>query len=414
MDAFGALYLERWKGIMKYVIVLGDGMADRPIEELGGMTPLEYAKTPEMDALAKAGEIGMVHTIPDGMSPGSDTANLSVLGYDPKVYYSGRSPLEALSIGVDMKPTDVSLRCNIVTLSEEEDNYEDKKILDHSSGEISTEEAAVLIETVKKELETDIYKFYVGTSYRHLLIWEEGQVVDLTPPHDVLGQAIGQYLPKDAMLREMMKKSYDILVNHPINVERKKKGLNPANSCWFWGAGTRPALSSFEEKTGLKGAMVSAVDLLKGIAVGASMKNLTVEGANGGLNTNYEGKAQAAVDALTKEGCDFVYVHLEAPDEMGHQGSVEKKVQAIENLDARVIAPIKAGLAQAGEDFRMLVMPDHPTPICLRTHTGDSVPYLLYDSTDIQNHDWKYNEKEAGQSGHSIARGCEMIDYLIK
>lgn len=414
MDAFGALYLERWKGIMKYVIVLGDGMADRPIEELGGMTPLEYAKTPEMDALAKAGEIGMVHTIPDGMSPGSDTANLSVLGYDPKVYYSGRSPLEALSIGVDMKPTDVSLRCNIVTLSEEEDNYEDKKILDHSSGEISTEEAAVLIETVKKELETDIYKFYVGTSYRHLLIWEEGQVVDLTPPHDVLGQAIGQYLPKDAMLREMMKKSYDILVNHPINVERKKKGLNPANSCWFWGAGTRPALSSFKEKTGLKGAMVSAVDLLKGIAVGASMKNLTVEGANGGLNTNYEGKAQAAVDALTKEGCDFVYVHLEAPDEMGHQGSVEKKVQAIENLDARVIAPIKAGLAQAGEDFRMLVMPDHPTPICLRTHTGDSVPYLLYDSTDIQNHDWKYNEKEAGQSGHSIARGCEMIDYLIR
>lgn len=399
---------------MKYVIVLGDGMADRPIEELGGMTPLEYAQTPQMDALAQAGEIGMVHTIPDGMSPGSDTANLSVLGYDPKVYYSGRSPLEALSIGVDMKPTDVSLRCNIVTLSEEEDKYEDKKILDHSSGEISTEEAAILLEDVKKGLETEIYKFYVGTSYRHLLIWDEGQVVDLTPPHDVLGQTIGQYLPKDAMLREMMKKSYEILANHPINVERKKKGLNPANSCWFWGAGTRPALFSFEEKTGLKGAMVSAVDLLKGIAVGASMRNLTVEGANGGLNTNYEGKAQAAIDALTKEGCDFVYVHLEAPDEMGHQGSVEKKVQAIENLDARVITPIKEGLTQAGEEFRMLVMPDHPTPICLRTHTGDSVPYLLYDSTDIQSHTWKYNEKEAEQSGHSIARGCEMIDYLIK
>lgn len=267
---------------------------------------------------------------------------------------------------------------------------------------------------MKKGLETEIYKFYVGTSYRHLLIWDEGQVVDLTPPHDVLGQTIGQYLPKDAMLREMMKKSYEILANHPINVERKKKGLNSANSCWFWGAGTRPALSSFEEKTGLKGAMVSAVDLLKGIAVGASMRNLTVEGANGGLNTNYEGKAQAAIDALTKEGCDFVYVHLEAPDEMGHQGSVEKKVQAIENLDARVIAPIKEGLVQAGEEFRMLVMPDHPTPICLRTHTGDSVPYLLYDSTDIQSHTWKYNEKEAEQSGHSIARGCEMIDYLIK
>lgn len=405
-----------WKGgrrTMKYVIVLGDGMADRPIEELGGMTPLEYAKTPQMDALAAAGEIGMVHTIPEGMSPGSDTANLSVLGYDPKIYYSGRSPLEALSIGVDMKPTDVSLRCNIVTLSEEEANYEDKKILDHSSGEISTEEAAILIEAVKKELEKDLYKFYVGTSYRHLLIWEQGQVVDLTPPHDVLGQTVGQYLPKDAILKEMMKKSYDILANHPINIERKKKGQNPANSCWFWGAGTRPSLSSFQEKTGLRGAMISAVDLLKGIAVGASMTNISVEGANGGLNTNYEGKAQAAVDALTTEGCDFVYVHLEAPDEMGHQGSVERKVQAIENLDARVIAPIKAGLEQAGVDFRMLVMPDHPTPIALRTHTGDSVPYLLYDSAQMQQNSWKYNEREAEQSGHSFARGCEMIDYLI-
>ena len=398
---------------MKYVIVLGDGMADRPIDELGGMTPLEYAQTPQMDALAAAGEIGMVHTIPEGMSPGSDTANLSVLGYDPKIYYSGRSPLEALSIGVDMKPTDVSLRCNIVTLSEKEKNYEDKKILDHSSGEISTEEAAILIDAVKKELETDIYKFYVGTSYRHLLIWQQGQVVDLTPPHDVLGQTVGQYLPEDAVLKEMMKKSYDILVNHPINVERKKKGQNPANACWFWGAGTRPSLSSFQEKTGLKGAMISAVDLLKGIAVGASMKNISVEGANGGLNTNYEGKAQAAVDALTKEDCDFVYVHLEAPDEMGHQGSVERKVQAIENLDARVIAPIKAGLEQAGAEFRMLVMPDHPTPISLRTHTGDSVPYLLYDSTKVQQNSWKYNEREAEQSGHSVARGCEMMDYLI-
>lgn len=399
---------------MKYVIVLGDGMADRPIEELQGMTPLEYAKTPVMDVLAAAGEIGTVHTVPDGMAPGSDTANLSVLGYDPKIYYSGRSPLEALSIGVDMKPTDVSLRCNIVTVSEEEENYEDKKILDHSSDEISTEDAAVLLEAVKKELETDIYKFYVGTSYRHLLIWEKGEVVELTPPHDVLGQTIGQHLPKDEMLWEMMKKSYDILVNHPINIERKKKGLNPANSCWFWGAGTRPALSSFEEKTGLKGAMVSAVDLLKGIAVGASMKNIFVEGANGGLHTNYEGKAQAAVDVLTKDNYDFVYVHVEAPDEMGHQGSTEKKIQAIQFLDERIIAPIKAGLEQAGEDFRMLIMPDHPTPIAIRTHTGDDVPYLLYDSTAVQNNDWKYNEKEAAKSGHHIAKGCEMIDYLIQ
>ena len=399
---------------MKYVIVLGDGMADRPLEELEGMTPLEYAKTPNMDQLAAAGEIGMVHTIPDGMSPGSDTANLSVLGYDPKAYYSGRSPLEALSIGVDMKPTDVSLRCNLVTLSEEEENYQDKKILDHSSGEISTEDAAVLLEAVRKELETDIYKFYVGTSYRHLLIWDQGQVIDLTPPHDVLGQTIYQHLPKDAALLEMMKKSYAVLVNHPINIERKRQGLNPANSCWFWGAGTRPELSSFEEKTGKKGAMVSAVDLLKGIAVGASMKNIIVEGANGGLHPNYKGKAQAAVDILTKDDYDFVYVHVEAPDEMGHQGSVEKKVQAIQYLDECVIGPIKAGLEQAGAEFRMLVMPDHPTPVSLRTHTGDDVPYLLYDSARIENHSWNYNEKQAAESGNRVARGCEMIDYLIR
>ena len=399
---------------MKYVIVLGDGMADRPLEELQGMTPLEYAKTPVMDQLAAAGEIGTVHTIPDGMSPGSDTANLSVLGYDPKIYYSGRSPLEALSIGVDMKKDDVSLRCNLVTLSEEEEHYEDRKILDHSSDEISTEDAAALLEAVKKELETENYHFYTGTSYRHLLIWEKGSVINLVQPHDVLGQTVGQHLPEDDILREMMKKSYEILVSHPINLERKKQGLRPANSCWFWGAGTRPSLSSFEEKTGLKGAMVSAVDLLKGIAVGASMKNISVPGATGGLHTNYEGKAKAAVEALTRENCDFVYVHVEAPDEMGHQGSIEKKVQAIQFLYERVIGPIKQGLEEAGEAFRMLIMPDHPTPICIRTHTGDDVPYLLYDSSRIQEHTWKYNEKEAAESSHHIAKGCEMIDYLIQ
>ena len=399
---------------MKYVVVLGDGMADLPIESLGNKTPLEYAATPAMDALAAVSEIGMVHTIPNGMKPGSDTANLSVLGYDPEKYYSGRSPLEALSIGVDMKETDVALRCNIVTLSEKEERYEDRRILDHSSDEISTEDAAVLLEAVRAELETDIYKFYVGTSYRHLLIWDRGQVQELVQPHDVLGQTIGQHLPKDDALRNMMKKSYDILVNHPINLERKRKGLNPANSCWFWGAGTRPALSSFEEKTGKKGAMVSAVDLLKGIAVGASMKVIPVEGANGGLHTNYEGKAKAAVDVLTKEGYDFVYVHVEAPDEMGHQGSVEKKVQAIEYLDSRVIGPMKEGLKAAGEDFRMLILPDHPTPIAIRTHTGEDVPYMLYDSTDIQNHSWKYNEREARTSGHYISKGHELMDYLMQ
>lgn len=388
-------------------------MADRPIAELGDQTPLAYAETPTMDQLAAVSEIGMVHTIPDGMKPGSDTANLSVLGYNPRIYYSGRSPLEALSIGVDMKDTDIALRCNLVTLSEEEENYEDRTIIDHSSGEISTADAAVLLDAVREGLETETYKFYVGTSYRHLLIWDCGEVVELTQPHDVLGQTIGQYLPEDAVLREMMKKSYDILVNHPINVERKKKGLNPANSCWFWGAGTKPALSSFEEKTHLKGAMISAVDLLKGIAVGASMKVIEVEGANGGLNTNYEGKAQAAIDVLTKEGYDFAYIHVEAPDEMGHQGSVERKVKAIEYLDSRIIKPVKEGLEAAGEDFRMLVLPDHPTPICMRTHSSDSVPYLLYDSTDLQQHDWKYNEAEGESSGNYVACGHEIIDYLF-
>ena len=310
---------------MKYIVVLGDGMADRPIESLGNKTPLEYAKTPTMDKLASMGEIGMVHTVPDGMKPGSDTANLSVLGYNPRKYYSGRSPLEALSIGVPMKDTDIALRCNIVTLSEEEDNYEDRTIIDHSSSEISTEDAAVLLEAVRKELETDTYKFYVGTSYRHLLIWDKGEVVDLVQPHDVLGQKIGDKLPENEDLRNMMKKSYDILVNHPINIERKKRGLNPANSCWFWGAGTKPSLSSFSEKTHLKGAMISAVDLLKGIAVGASMKVINVEGANGGLNTNYAGKAQAAVDVLTKDGYDFVYVHLEATGRDGTPGQCREK-----------------------------------------------------------------------------------------
>lgn len=397
---------------MKYIVVLGDGMADEPIEQLGGKTPLAYAKTPAMDALAKVSEIGMVHTIPQGMSPGSDTANLSVMGYDPKEYYTGRSPLEALSIGVPMQATDVALRCNLVTLSEEEP-YEEKTIIDHSSGEISTEDSAVLLNAVRQELENDIYKFYVGTSYRHCLIWNQGKVVSLTPPHDVLGQVIGKYLPEDSVLAQMQKKSYDILVNHPINIERKKQGKNPANSCWFWGAGTKPALSSFEEKFHKKGVMISAVDLLKGIAVGACMDNITVEGANGGLHTNYEGKAQAAADALLKDGYDFVYIHVEAPDEMGHQGSVEKKVQAIEFLDERVIKYVKEQMDAAGADYRMLVLPDHPTPICVRTHTSDPVPYLLYDSTAPCQETWHYNEAEAKDSGNDIARGHLMMEYLF-
>lgn len=396
---------------MKYVVVLGDGMADRPIEELGGQTPLAYAKTPILDELSKKSEIGLVHTIPEGMKPGSDTANLAVLGYNPRKYYTGRSPLEALSIGVDMKPTDIALRCNLVTVSEKEP-YEEKTILDHSSGEISTEDAAALLEAVRQELETDCYKFYVGTSYRHLLIWDQGEVVELTAPHDVLGQTIGQYLPTDAALRDMMKKSYEILSEHPINKKRKENGQNPANSLWFWGAGTRPALASFEEKNKKRGAMISAVDLLKGIAVGAGMTNIIVDGANGTLHTNYEGKAQAAVDAL-RDGFDFVYVHVEAPDEMGHQGSVERKVQSIEYLDGRVIGPIVKKLEEAGVEFRLLVMPDHPTPICVRTHTSEPVPYLLYDSTQPGDYDWKYHEQDAQASGNLMSHGYEMMDYLF-
>ena len=400
---------------MKYVVVLGDGMADEPIESLGSKTPLEYASTPNMDRLSKKSEIGMVHTIPDGMKPGSDTANLSVLGYDPQIYYSGRSPLEALSIGVPMQDTDIALRCNIVTISEEEElPFEEHTILDHSSDEISTEECAVLLQAVKEVLETESFHFYVGTSYRHCLIWNKGEVIELTQPHDVLGQVIGKHLPENVVFREMMKKSYEILKDHPVNVERRKKGLNPANCCWFWGAGTKPMLSNFQEKTGKKGMMISAVDLLKGIAVGAGMGVATVEGANGGLHTNYEGKTQAALKALLEDGYDFAYIHVEAPDEMGHQGSVEKKVKAIEYLDQRVIGPLTEALDRQAVDYRLLVLPDHPTPIRVRTHTSDSVPYLLYDSTKALEKDWFYNEKEGKSSPHRIDQGHLLLGHLFE
>lgn len=399
---------------MKYVVVLGDGMADEPLEQLGGKTPLDYAETPNMGRLSRRSEIGMVQTIPEGMKPGSDTANLAVLGYNPRKYYSGRSPLEALSIGVPMKDTDIAVRCNIVTISEEEVPFEERTIIDHSSSEISTEDCTVLLREVEKQLANETYQFYAGTSYRHCLIWNHGKIVELAQPHDVLGQKIGPYLPEDAVLREMMEKSYGILAKHPINLERKKRGQNPANCCWFWGAGTKPALSSFEEKTGKKGMMVSAVDLLKGIAVGAGMGVALVEGANGGLDTDYEGKVDAAVNALVRDGYDFAYIHLEAPDEMGHQGSAEKKVRSIEYLDTRIIGPLVDKLEKAGEDFRMLVLPDHPTPVRLRTHTPDSVPYMLYDSTKPQEHKWNYTEAEAAQSGFFTEEGYKLIEKLLE
>lgn len=399
---------------MKYIVILCDGMADEPLDELGGKTPLEAARTVNMDSLAKLSEIGMVRTVPEGMAPGSDTANLSVIGYDPKEYYTGRSPLEALSIGADMAPDDVSFRCNLVTLSEEEDRYEDRHVLDHSSGEISTEEAAELIKALSEGLKREGYEFYVGTSYRHLLIQKKGKVVELTAPHDILTKRIGEYLPEDKVLRDMMVKSYDILKDHPVNVKRRAEGKNPANSAWFWGAGTRPALMSFEKKNGVKGAMISAVDLLKGIAVGADMDNIIVEGANGGLDTNYSGKAQAAVKALTEDGYDFVYVHIEAPDEMGHQGSYENKITAIERIDEKIVGPVRKELENAGVEFRMLILPDHPTPVRVRTHTSDPVPYLLYDSRKAVKTADTYSEKTGRQTGIFEEKGCCLIDHLLE
>lgn len=397
---------------MKYVIVLADGMADEPIEKLGGKTPMEVAKTPVMDYLAKYGQVGIVSTVPSGMKPGSDVANLSVMGYDPSTSYSGRSPLEALSVGVAMESSDVIFRCNIVTVTEDEP-YEEKIILDHSSGEISTEDADVLMDAIREAFNNEEFSFFTGTSYRHITVWKNGEVLDFEPPHDHLGQVIGQFLPENLKFRAMMEKSFDILNNHPVNVQRAAAGKNKANSLWFWGAGTKPALQNFKEKTGLKGAMISAVDLLKGIAVGAGMQVLHVPGATGSLDTNYEGKAQAALDALLKDNNDFVYIHLEGPDEMGHQGELENKILSIEYIDERIIGAVKTGLDAAGEDYRILVLPDHPTPIRCRTHTSSPVPFVLYDSTQPQDQGCGFTEKDAKASGITVDHGYDLMQKLI-
>ena len=398
---------------MKYIVILGDGMADEPLEALGGKTPLEKANIPTIDALAGMGEMGMVQNVPQGMSPGSDVANLSVMGYNPKESYSGRSPLEALSIGIDMEPDDIVFRCNVVTLSEE-GAYPEKTILDHSSGEISTQEADELMQTIRENFNSEEFQFYTGTSYRHIMIWKHGKLVSLEPPHDHLTDVAGPWLPKEEVLREFMQKSYDLLNTHPVNLARAAQGKNKANSLWYWGAGTKPSLQNFREKTGFTGAMVSAVDLLKGIAVGTGMKVCEVSGATGSIDTNWEGKAQAAVDALLKDGCDFVYVHLEAPDEMGHQGLVEEKVTSIEYLDSRVIAPIKQAMEQAGENFRMLILPDHPTPIRVRTHTAEPVPYVLYDSTRQRRAIARYTEAEAAATGIYEPDGYKLMERFLK
>lgn len=397
---------------MKYIVVLGDGMADRPVDALGGKTPLEAAVTPVMDALASKGTLGTVQNVPAGMAPGSDVANLSVLGYDPAANYSGRSPLEALSVGVAMDDDDVIFRSNLVTLTENQP-YDQKIILDHSSGEISTADADVLMDAIRAEFNSDRFRFYTGTSYRHILVWKQGRISPLEPPHDHLGHAIGPYLPQEAVLREMMERSYEILNNHPLNLARAAAGKHKANSLWFWGAGTKPQVQNFREKTGLTGAMISAVDLLKGIAVGAGMRVYNVPGATGSIDTNFEGKAQAAVDALLKDGCDFAYIHVEAPDEMGHQGRIQDKVKSIEYLDSRLIAPIKAAMEAAGENYRMLILPDHPTPLAIRTHTADPVPYLIYDSTRQLRKRDRLTEESARQADNFQPDGYKLLEEFI-
>lgn len=398
---------------MKYIVILGDGMAGEPLEQLGGKTTLEAAATPMMDQLASMGEMGLASMVPANMKPGSDVANLAVMGYDPQKYYSGRSPLEALSLRIAMEPTDIVLRCNLVTLSDDEP-YEQKTIIDHSSGEISSEDADILMSAVRDAFNSDKFQFHSGTSYRHITVWKEGRVLEFEPPHDHLGEIIGDYLPQETIFRDMMRKSFDILNEHPLNLQRAAEGKNKANSIWFWGAGTKPTLSNFRDKTGLSGAMISAVDLLKGIAVGVGMDVIDVEGANGSLHTNYEGKADAAIKTLLEQGNDFVYVHVEAPDEMGHQGSTENKIKAIENLDSRVIAPIKAAMDKSNEDYRLLILPDHPTPIRIRTHTSEPIPYILYDSRCQQKKLARYNEKEAANTGLCFPTGYLLMDHLLE
>lgn len=401
---------------MKYLVMLCDGMADEPNEALGNSTPMEKANKPCMDSLAAKAEVGIVKTVAEGLKPGSDVANLSVLGYEPAVYYSGRSPLEAASIGIDLKDTDVTLRCNLVTLSDEED-YEKKTILDYCADDISSEEAKILIEYIQEKLGNDKFRFYPGVSYRHCLVWSNGNPHPgvLTPPHDITGKVITDYIPKGEAVDELydlMKKSYDLLKDHPVNQARIARGKRPANSIWLWGEGTKPLLDNFSEKFGKKGSMISAVDLLKGIAICAGMNSVDVEGATGYLDTNFDGKCKAAIEEF-KKGADLVYIHVEAPDECGHRGEIENKVKAIEMIDEHILAPVVEFL-RGYDDFAVLVCPDHPTPLSIRTHTSTPVPYIIYDSKNEINSGVKvFCEKEARETGNYIEKGFTMMNYFL-
>lgn len=401
---------------MKYLVMLCDGMADEPNEALGNSTPMEKANKPCMDSLAAKAEVGIVKTVAEGLKPGSDVANLSVLGYEPAVYYSGRSPLEAASIGIDLKDTDVTLRCNLVTLSDDED-YENKTILDYCADDISSEEAKILIDYIQEKLGNDVFRFYPGVSYRHCLVWSNGNPHPgvLTPPHDITGKVITDYIPKGEAVDELydlMKKSYDLLKDHPVNQARIARGKRPANSIWLWGEGTKPLLDNFSEKFGIKGSMISAVDLLKGIAICAGMNSVDVDGATGYLDTNFDGKCKAAIEEF-KNGADLVYVHVEAPDECGHRGEIENKVKAIEMIDEHILGPVVEFL-KGYDDFAVLVCPDHPTPLSIRTHTSTPVPYLIYDSKNEINSGVKvFCEKEARETGNYIEKGFTMMNYFL-
>lgn len=403
---------------MKYIVILADGMADYPVDELNGKTPMEVAEKPNMDRLCSLSEVGLVKNVPENLAPGSDVANLSAIGYDPQKFYTGRSPLEAVSMGIDIKPTDVVFRCNVVNVTEDEPNYEDKIITDHSADEITTEEAGELIKAVQSEFGNGTFSFYPGVSYRHALVWNCGpKEYSLTPPHDILEKRIGDYLPKGESgkpLFDMMKASYDILNNHPINLKRAERGLKKANSIWIWGEGRKPNLESFEKLYGLKGSVISAVDLIKGIGICAGLNSIDVDGATGNINTNFDGKARACLDAL-KNGSDYVFVHMEAPDECGHRHEVENKVKSIELIDEKVVGFLINELKKENVDFRMMILPDHPTPLCLRTHTRDAVPYLIYDSTiEVGNGIDKFTEKNAAASNIFINEGYTLINHLIK
>ena len=403
---------------MKYFVLIPDGMADRPCPELGGKTPMEVADKKHMDALASLSVGGTAMNDPAHMVPESDTANLAILSYDPAVYSKGRSPLEAVSMGLTLGENDTAIRCNVVTLSEEEENYEDRRMLDHSADEITTEEAAELIKALNEALPMAGRKLHTGISYRHCLVWENADDrYDFDRPHDIIGQRIGDHLPKEenggGEFLAFMKAGYDVLNHHPVNEERRRRGLRPANSPWLWSPGKKPALPSFTEKWGVKGTVISAVDLIKGIGLCAGMEVVNVEGATGNYHTSYENKANAAISAF-ENGSDFVYVHVEAPDECGHRGELDVKVKAIEKIDALILAPVLAYLKERGEDFKILVLPDHPTPIEIRTHSHEAVPFFLYDSRKEVSGMKKFSEANAGALNNYIADGSTLLGYMIE